>query len=121
MAEGLLRALASDRFEVQSAGSERRDVHPLAVQAMAEHGIDISAHTPRLSLGLLRERWDYVISLYDVTHESRPLFSGAQRLDWYLPDPSRATGTDEERVQAFRTVRDDIAGRIREWLAVAQA
>ena len=122
IAEGFLRALAADRFEVQSAGPERREVQPLAVKAMEERGIDISGHTPKLMLGLLRERWDYVIALYDPATERRPLFSGGtQRLDWYFPDPSRYTGIAEDALQPFRIVRDDIAGRISEWLAARGA
>ena len=81
IAEGFLRALAADRFEVQSAGPERRGIHPLAVTAMAERGIDISGHTSKLMLGLLQERWDYVIALYDPATERRPLFSG-EPSDW---------------------------------------
>src|SRR5262245_5232394 len=65
MAEGFLRALDGDRFEVQSAGPERRGVQPMAISAMAECDIDIGGHTSRLMLGLLRERWDFVIALYD--------------------------------------------------------
>ena len=122
IAEGFLRALAADRFEVQSAGPERRGIHPLAVTAMAERGIDISGHTSKLMLGLLQERWDYVIALYDPATERRPLFSGgAQRLDWFFPDPSRHTGMAEDRVEPFRIVRDDIAGRLCEWLAAQGA
>src|SRR5215831_967594 len=93
MAEGFLRALGGDRFEVQSAGPERRGIQAMAVRAMEERGIDISEHTSKLMLGLLRERWDFVIALYDPATERRPLFSGGdQRLEWFFPDPSRQAG-----------------------------
>src|SRR5262245_66565833 len=122
MAEGLLRALADTRFEVQSAGPERRETHPLAIRVMDERGIDISGHAPKLMLGFLPERWDYVIALYDPATERRPLFSGrAQQLDWPCPDPSRQTGTDTDRLHLFRSIRDNIAGRISEWLAAQGA
>ena len=116
MAEGLLRALAPDRFEVQSAGTERRTVHPLAIRAMAEQGIDISGHTLKLMFGLVQEPWDYVITVCDSANERCPLFPSQVRrlrLHWSFPDPSQATGSEDQRLDTFRTVRDDIAARLR--------
>jgi len=69
MAEGLLRAMAGERFEVQSAGTEQTRVHPLAIRAMAERGVDISGHTSKLYVGLLGEPWDYVITVCDDANE----------------------------------------------------
>jgi len=63
MAEGWLRNMAPDRFEAQSAGTERRSIHPLAIRAMAERGIDISGHTSKLLMGFMQEPWDYVITV----------------------------------------------------------
>jgi arsenate reductase len=117
MAEGLLRALAGDRFDVQSAGTERSAVNPLAIRVMAERGIDISRHTSKLYVGLLQEPWDYLITVCDDADERCPFVPGVQkRLHWSFKDPSRATGTDEERLAAFRKVRDEIASRLTEWL-----
>jgi arsenate reductase (thioredoxin) len=117
MAEGLLRDLAGDRFHVQSAGTERRAVHPLAIRAMAEQDIDISGHSSKLLFGLVQEPWDYVITVCDSANEQCPLFpGGGQRLHWSFPDPSQASGTEDERLATFRAVRDDIAARLRSWL-----
>lgn len=118
MAEGFLRAMAGDRFEAQSAGTERTAVHPLAIQAMAECGIDISGHASKVYDGLMAEPWDYLITVCDDANERCPFVPGAvERLHWALDDPSRAAGDEEARRAAFRRVRDEIHGRLTEWLA----
>jgi arsenate reductase (thioredoxin) len=120
MAEGFLRTMAGDRFDVNSAGTERRPIHPLAIKVMAERGIDISGHTSKLLMGMMREPWDYVITVCDDANERCPLFPGTvKRLHWSLPDPSRATGTEEERLAVFRQVRDTIHARLEELLEAA--
>ena len=117
MAEGHLRAMAGDRFEVQSAGTEQTRVNPLAIQVMAEEGIDISAHTSKLVSGLMAEHWDHVITVCDDANESCPIFPGqVKRLHWSFQDPSRATGNEAARLDTFRTVRDQIRSAIGEWL-----
>jgi arsenate reductase len=116
MAEGLLRALAGDRFEVQSAGTEQTAVHPLAIRAMAERGIDISTHTSKVYDRLMETPWDYLITVCDDAHERCPFIPGVERrLHWSFEDPSRATGTDAERLAMFRRVRDQIETRVVEW------
>ena len=121
MAEGWLRHLAPDRYEAQSAGTERRTVHPLAIQAMAEVGIDISTHTSKLLVGLMQEPWDYVITVCDSANERCPLFPGkVQRLHWGFPDPSAAIGTEEEKLSVFRGIRDQIGSRLKGWLTDQQ-
>jgi len=121
MAEGWLRHLAPDRYEAQSAGTERRAVHPLAIRAMAEVGIDISSHTSKIVVGLMQEPWDYVITVCDSANERCPLFPGKiQRLHWGFPDPSAATGTDEQRLVVFRRIRDQIGDRLKGWLVDQQ-
>jgi arsenate reductase (thioredoxin) len=117
MAEGFLRAMAGDRFEAQSAGTERTSVHPLAIRAMAERGIDISGHTSKLYVGLMADRWDCLITVCDDANERCPIVPGlVKRLHWPLEDPSRATGSEEARLAAFRRVRDAIEDRLAEWL-----
>jgi arsenate reductase len=74
MAEGFVRALAGDRFDARSAGTERTSVHPLAIAAMAERGIDISRHTSTLLVGLMQGPWDYAITVCDEASERCPLF-----------------------------------------------
>jgi arsenate reductase len=116
MAEGFLRAIAGDRFDAASAGTERTRVHPLAIRAMAERSIDISGHTSKLYDGLMQERWDYLITVCDDANERCPFVSGRiKRLHWSFEDPSRATGDDDQRLVTFRRVRDQIEARISEW------
>ena len=120
MAEGLLRHLGGDRFEVASAGTEATGVRPLAVRAMAEIGIDLRHHTSKTLDRYLGERWDYVITVCDSANEACPVFPrAATRLHWSFEDPSAATGTDEQRLAVFRRVRDEIRGRLQTWLAKA--
>jgi arsenate reductase len=115
MAEGFLRALAGDRFEAGSAGTEKTVVNPLAIRAMAERGIDISGHTSKLYSDL--ESWDYLITVCDDANERCPWVPGpVKRLHWSFPDPSRAIGTEEERLAVFRRVRDRIHERLTDWL-----
>jgi arsenate reductase len=119
MAEGFLRGMAGDRFEVQSAGTAKTAVHPLAIRAMAERGIDISGHTSKLYVGLMTDPWDYLITVCDDANERCPIVPGSvKRLHWPLEDPSRATGSEEARLAAFRRVRDEIEDRLAEWLAM---
>lgn len=118
MAEGFLRALAGDRFEVASAGTEATRVHPLAIRAMDEVNIDLRGHASKPLDAFLAEPWDYVITVCDQAGERCPVFPGpARRIHWSFPDPSAATGGEDERLGAFRRVRDRIAERLRTWLA----
>jgi arsenate reductase (thioredoxin) len=115
MAEGLLREQAPDRFEVLSAGLDPKSVNPLAVRAMAEIGIDISGQRSKsLSEYMGRMHFSFVITLCSNAERSCPaVFPGmGTRLHWDLEDPSAATGTDGEKFEAFRRVRDEIARRI---------
>lgn len=118
MAEGLLRHLAGDRFEAESAGTERTHVRPLAIRAMAEIGIDISRQTSKTLERFRTDRWDYVITVCDQANESCPLFPGGEaRLHWSFDDPSSATGSEAERLAVFRRVRDQIRERIESLLS----
>ena len=120
MAEGFLRHLTGDRFEVASAGTEATRVHPLAIRAMQEVGIDISAHRSKTVDGLLGDPWEYVITVCDNANERCPLFPGrTTRLQWSFEDPSQATGSDDQRIGAFRRVRDQIHARVSDWLATS--
>ena len=120
MAEGYLRNLAGDRFDVYSAGTEATLVRPQAIAVMNEIGIDISGQTSKTLQRYLPERWDYVITVCDDANESCPVFPGtSDRSHWSFPDPSKATGTDAERLQVYREVRDQIARRIRTFASAA--
>lgn len=118
MAEAFLRALAGERFEVASAGTEATRVHPLAIQAMQEAGIDLAGHTSKSLDSFLEQPWDYVITVCDNANERCPVFPGrTTRIHWSFSDPSQATGTNQERLQAFRRVRDEIHERLHRWLS----
>ena len=110
MAEGLLRELSGDRVEVASAGTTARGVHPLAIRAMAEAGIDISAQQSKTVDGLSGD-FDVVVTVCDTSCPIPPRHRLLLR--WKFPDPSAAGGGDEERLAAFRCVRDGIASRVR--------
>ena len=121
MAEGFLRALAAERCEVASAGTEKTSVHPLAIRAMAERDIDISRHTSKLYAELPAARWDYLITVCDDANERCPFVPGAvTRLHWPFEDPSQATGGEEARLAVFRRVRDQIEARIALWVSRLQ-
>jgi len=110
MAEGLMNARYGDRFEAQSAGIEPTEVHPLAIKAMAELGIDISHHRSKSIEEFLGQEFDYVVTVCDHAKEACPFFPGAKEyLHASFPDPASVEGTEEERLEAFRRVRDEIA------------
>jgi arsenate reductase (thioredoxin) len=114
MAEGLLRHIAPDKFEVASAGTEATRVRPEAIEVMAEVGVDISSHESKTLERYLSDDWDYVITVCDDANESCPIFPGAStRSHWSFPDPSKFQGTDPERLEFYRRVRNEIAARIR--------
>ena len=113
MAEGLLRQLAGDRVEVHSAGTEATHVRPLAIRAMGEIGVDISGQESKTLDRYLKEPFDYVITVCDDANEACPFFPGAsERLHWSFEDPSRAEGSEEERLAVFRGVRDRIKDQV---------
>jgi arsenate reductase len=122
MAEGLLRHLAGDRFEVYSAGTGAIVVRPLAIRAMAELGIDIAGQESKTLDRYVGEPFDAVITVCDQANEACPVFLGAkQRLHWTFPDPSQATGTEAEQLTVYRAVRDAIRARIQAELLAPQA
>jgi len=122
MAEGFLRHLGGDSFEVASAGTEATRVHPLAIRAMREVGIDLGPHTSKALDTLLGRPWDYVITVCDHANERCPLFPGqTARLHWSFEDPSQASGTEEQRLEAFRRVRDQIRAQLEAWVAARPA
>ena len=107
MAEGLFRHIAGDRFDVYSAGTEATSIRPEAITVMREVGIDISGQTSKTLERYLHEPWDYVITVCDDANESCPVFPGAaDRSHWSFEDPSKATGTENERLEVFRKTRN---------------
>ena len=113
MAEGFLKSFAPG-WEVLSAGTEpAREVHPKAVAAMKEAGVDISGQCPKGVDQFLGLNFDYVVTVCDSAHETCPVFLGKVRWRLHFPfaDPAAATGSDEEIVAEFRRVRDEIKER----------
>lgn len=114
MAEGIARSLAPVGTRVLSAGSLPAGVNPLAVQALGELQIDISGHHSKQVGSLDLAGVDTVITLCE--EEVCPaLRDGTERLHWPMPDPAASTGTDNERLLAFRQVRDQLVDRIAAW------
>lgn len=114
IAEGFARAAG---IEAYSAGTEPAGyVHPVAVQVMAEKGIDISAQTSKQLDLNLAQTMDAVITVCGEADEACPVIPHINRLHWPIPDPAKATGTKEEVVSVFGTVRDDIARRVSDLL-----
>jgi arsenate reductase len=117
MAEALLRELGKGRFETCSAGTEATRVHPLAIRAMADVGIDIAGARSKHLAEYLGQHFDYVITVCDSANESCPVFPGdPQRIHWSFEDPSAAEGTEEERLKVFERVRNEIMMRLRTWM-----
>jgi arsenate reductase len=109
MAEGLLRHDAGDRFEVESAGTKPGQVRPEAIAVMKELGIDISGHRSKSIDEFAGRSFDYVLTVCDNAKESCPIFPGhANRLHRNFDDPAVAQGSEEERLEMFRRVRDEI-------------
>jgi arsenate reductase len=124
MAEALLRRLAPDSCDVESAGFEPRPVLPEAVRAMSLLGIDISGVRSKAVFDLYRDGriFDFVVTVCDeATAERCPIFPGVcERLHWNFADPSAAEGSDAERLQQVVQIRDEIKLRIEAWLAAKQ-
>src|SRR5437763_5246465 len=116
MAEGLLRHLAPDCFEVESAGVEPSHVRPQAVEAMREIGIDISTHRSKSVDEFAGQEFDYVITVCDNARERCPIFPGkTKRIHWSFDDPAAAVGDEAAQLAVFRRVRDEIESRLREF------
>lgn len=122
MAEGFLRRLAGDRFDVVSAGTKPGTLNPLAVQAMAELGIDISQQTSKNVDQFMEVPMQYVVTVCDHARESCPVFPAAVHLlHWSFEDPAAAQGSREEKLVVFRRIRDQIHLRIRQEFCKAGA
>ena len=110
MAEGFLRAYGGDRFTVESAGTKATELHPLAVRVMREAGLDIGMQRSK-SVDDVGEDWDVVVTVCDANCPIPP--RSGMKLRWHFPDPALAGGTEDERLAAFRVVRDGIQKRVR--------
>ena len=109
MAEGLMKHLQGHKFEVYSAGVEPKGVHPAAIQVMKEMGIDISQQKSKHIDDLQGKEFDYIITLCDHAAQNCPVFSGKGiKLHRSFPDPAAVQGREQEALEAFRKVRDEL-------------
>ena len=113
MAEGLLRSLAGDKYDVFSAGTHPKGIHPLTVEAMREIGIDISGQTSKNVSVYNGKKFDYVITVCDRARQACPVFPGSLPIHWAFEDPAEAKGSSEEQLKVFARVREEILGRLR--------
>jgi arsenate reductase len=120
MAEAFLSRFAGDRFAVESAGLEPGLLNPLVVKVMREVGIDLSAKMTRSAYELLGRPYEWVITVCDESQaEACPVFPGAgRRAHWSFPDPATFSGSEEERLEQVRALRDRIAARVAQWIEI---
>jgi arsenate reductase len=123
MAEGLVKQYLSDEWQAYSAGTEPAGyVHPLAIQVMAELGINIAGQQSKPAEVFRDRRLDLVVTVCDDAAEHCPAWLGqGQVVHISFPDPAKAAGTDEERMAVFRSVRDDIHRLVFHYLANGRA
>ena len=113
IAEGYLRNLAENTFDVVSAGLEPSVINPKAIQVMAEDEIDISNHTSKNVDQFVGQEFDYIITVCGNAKERCPVFPGqGKRIHWSFLDPADATGSEEEILTVFRKVRDQIKQKL---------
>jgi arsenate reductase len=119
MAEGLLRTFGGGDFEINSAGTDPKELNPLAIEAMRESGIDISGQQSKSLERFLGQHFDYIITVCDRARDTCPTFPGDnQRIHWGFEDPAAVTGTRAEQLAVFRRVRNEISERLRVWVTV---
>ncbi|MEC0246341.1 arsenate reductase (thioredoxin) [Paenibacillus chitinolyticus] len=118
IADGFLNALGGDKYEVKSAGLEAHGLNPRAVQVMREAGVDISKNTSDVIDPDILNRADYVITLCGHADEHCPVISNKNVTKWHwgFDDPAKATGTEDEIMNQFRSVRDSIKSRIEQFV-----
>ena len=119
MAEAFLRKYAGEHFEVHSAGLEPKGINPFTIQVMGEKGIDISGQTSKgIDLYLGKVLFQYLITVCDEADKNCPtVWPGVnQRMHWSFEDPATFQGTDEQKLEKFRQIRDLIEARIKSWL-----
>lgn len=109
MAEGILRSIAGEKFDVESAGVSPSHVRSEAIEAMDELGIDISSHRSKSVEEFTDQAFDYIITVCDNAKESCPVFPcTSEKIHWSFNDPAAVIGTNAERLTTFRLIRDQI-------------
>ena len=114
LAEGLLRHLGGDRYDVHSAGTLPTEVNPLAIEVMAEKGTDITGQRSKSIDEFLGQGFDFVLTTCDNARDQCPVFPGqCEMFHWGLEDPAGAEGSREEKLKVFRRIRDELERLIR--------
>ena len=114
MGEGLFRSEGSGSFQVFSAGTKPTTVRPEAITVMKEIGIDISGHRSKSVDEFAGQSIDYVVTDCDNARDNCPVFpAGSERVHWSLEDPAAVQGSEQERLAAFRRIRDEIHERVK--------
>ncbi|MGQ9683324.1 MAG: arsenate reductase ArsC [Anaerolineae bacterium] len=123
MAEAFIRRYGGDRFEVHSAGLEPKGINPFTLRVMQEAGYDLEGHRSKdLNEYFGKLHFGYIITVCSRAEEQCPIFPGVSiRLHWPFDDPAAVEGTDEEKLAAFRRVRDEIEAKVRSWLSDVDA
>jgi len=116
MMEGLLNHLGNGKVQAFSAGTEPSKINPFAIQAMTEIGIDISSHFSKSIDEFANQTFDVVLTVCDSARESCPFFPGKKIIHKSFTDPAALEGTDQEKLQLFRKVRDEEMGWIEDFL-----
>ena len=113
IAEGFLRHMAGDKFEVYSAGVKPTQVNPLSIKVMAEVGVDMSKHRSKSAMEFIGQKFDYVITVCDNAKQTCPVFPGHyEKLHWSLEDPAEAEGSEEDKLKVFRKIREEIKDNV---------
>jgi arsenate reductase len=121
IAEALLRDFGGADFQTFSAGTEPKGVNPHAVRVLDEIGIDWSAAHSKSVTEYLGSQFDYVVTVCDRARQTCPIFPGSHNtLHWDLADPAEAEGTDEQKLEAFRRTRTEVATRLRPFVELAR-
>jgi arsenate reductase (thioredoxin) len=121
LGEALLRHLGGDRVEACSAGTHPGTVNPLSLRVLEEAGISTDGLRSKSVNEYLGQTFDYVITVCDDARDACPVFPGVhESMHWGFPDPAKATGTDEERLAAFRSVFTGLGQRIHQFLPLAE-
>ena len=117
IAEGILRSIAGDKFDVFSAGSYPSKVHPMSIKVMKEIGIDITSHTSDPISNFLKENIDIVVTVCNNADKACPVFPGkVERIHWRIKDPFKGWGSDRDDLVNFTRTRDDLNERIKNFL-----
>jgi len=119
MAEALLRSFGGDDFEVFSAGTDPKEIHPMTIKVMQESNLDISNQKSKHLDQFLDESFDFIITVCDKARDNCPTFPGdIERIHWSYDDPAAITDDEEAQYQLFKRVRNEISERIRVWVIV---